>query len=243
MRLNNILNFIISTSFSFFLFSTTLTAQNDSIKQATKDSIKIKEKYGLRIGLELSKLARTAFEDDYEGFEIMGDYRLSKNLYIAGEFGAENENTNTDYYDVTTKGTYFKAGIDYNAYQNWLDMKNMIYTGFRVGASTFSQTLNSYTVYTENQYWAPQYSSSDSIEQDGLTAVWAELIGGLKVEIVSNLYIGAHVEFKILLSESELDNFENLYIPGYYKTYDSVDIGFGYGYSITYLIPLYKKDK
>ncbi|WP_233265925.1 DUF6048 family protein [Formosa sp. L2A11] len=218
-------------------------AQNDSIKQATIDSIKIKEKYGLRIGVDLSKLVTTAFDDDYEGFEITGDYRLSKNLYIAGEFGNENKNTNTEFYDATTKGSYFKAGIDYNAYQNWLDMKNMIYSGFRIGASTFNQTLNSYTVYTEDQYWTPQYSSSDAIEQDGLNAVWAELIGGLKVEILTNLYIGAHIEFKMLLSQSEPDNFENLYIPGYYKTYDSVDIGFGYGYSITYLIPLYKKDK
>ncbi|PNW26582.1 DUF6048 family protein [Formosa algae] len=243
MKLNNILNFIISTSFCFFLFSTTLTAQNDSIKQATIDSIKIKEKYGLRVGLELSKLARTAFEDDYEGFEVMGDYRISKNLYIAGAFGAENNNTNTDYYDVTTKGTYFKAGIDYNAYQNWLDMKNMIYSGFRVGASTFDHTINSYTIYTEDQYWAPQFTSSESQDFDGLTAVWLELIAGFKVEIVNNLYIGAHVELKTLVSQKEPDNFENLYIPGFYKTYDSLDIGFGYGYSITYLIPLYKKDK
>ncbi|WP_246073273.1 DUF6048 family protein [Formosa sediminum] len=218
-------------------------AQNDSIKQATKDSIKIKEKYGLRIGVELSKLARTAFEEDYEGFEIMGDYRLSKNLYIAGEFGAENENTSTDYYDVTTKGTYFKAGIDYNAYQNWLDMKNMIYSGLRVGASTFSHTLNNYTVYTEDQYWAPQFSSSDSEEFSDLSALWIELIAGFKVEIATNLYLGARVELKVLMSQQEPDNFENLYIPGYYKTYDSVDIGFGYGYSLTYLIPLFKKDK
>ena len=56
-------------------------------------------------------------------------------------------------------------------YQNWLDMDNMIYAGFRIGASTFSQNLNSFTVYTTNQYWAPQFTSNDLKEFNGLTAI------------------------------------------------------------------------
>ena len=36
--------------------------------------------------------------------------------------------------DITTSGSYLKAGIDYNMYDNWLDMDNMIYAGFRIGS-------------------------------------------------------------------------------------------------------------
>ncbi|CDF78965.1 conserved hypothetical protein [Formosa agariphila KMM 3901] len=250
--MKNNLNYTIKTLIAILCFSGSILAQSELGKLATKDSIvaaqaqdstQIKEKYGLRVGVDLSKLVRTAFEEDYEGFEVVGDYRLTKFIYLAGEFGAENNTEFNDFYNATTKGSYFKVGVDYNAYRNWLDMENMIYGGFRIGASAFSQTLNSYSIYTKNQYWAPQFSSSDIKDYNGLTALWAELIIGFKVEILNNLYLGAHVEIKGLITQSEPDNFENLYIPGFNKTYDSLGIGTGYGYSISYLIPLYKKDK
>lgn len=225
------------------LCSVSVNAQNDSIAISTKDSIKIKEKYGLRVGGDMGKLVRSFLDDDYTGFEIVADFRLKKKLYIAAEIGIEEKNTKTDYLDVTTNGSYLKAGIDYNMYQNWLDMDNMIYVGFRIGASTFSQNLNSYTIYNTNQYWSPQFSTTDLREYNGLTAFWGEIILGIKAELLTNLYLGLNVQLKVLASETEPDNFENLYIPGFNKTYDSSGIGTGFSYTLSYRIPLYKKDK
>ena len=34
---------------------------------------------------------------------------------------------------------------------NWLDLDNMIYVGFRAGASSFSQTLNRFDFYQDNE--------------------------------------------------------------------------------------------
>ena len=67
------------------LFSTVAFAQDK--KKTVKDTLVFKQKYGLRLGADVSKLARTFFDDDYSGFEIMGDYRLTKRIYIAGEIG------------------------------------------------------------------------------------------------------------------------------------------------------------
>jgi len=225
------------------LFSASVKAQNDSIAIATKDSIKIKEKYGLRVGGDLGKLIRSFVDDDYTGFEVSADYRLKKRLYIAGELGFDKKNTVTDYLNVTTNGSYIKAGIDYNMYQNWLDMDNMIYAGFRVCASTFSQKLNSYTIYSTDPYWSPQLTSSDLQEFSGLTAIWPEIMLGIKTQLLNNLYLSLNVQFKISASQTEPNNFENLYIPGFNKTYDSSGIGVGYSYTLSYRIPLYKKDK
>ena len=122
-------------------------------------------------------------------------------------------------------------------------MGNLIYSGFRVGASTFSQTLNSYTVYNSDQYWDNPITITDAEEFDGLTAIWVELILGMKAEVLPNLFLGANVQFKILASETEPDNFENLYIPGYNRTFDSGRFGIGFGYNVSYLIPIYKKAK
>ncbi|WP_308992532.1 DUF6048 family protein [Mariniflexile litorale] len=243
MKQKHILTYFISALACMLLFSVSLNAQNDSIVNTVKDSIKIKEKYGLRVGGDLGKLVRSFVDDDYTGFEVSADFRLKKRLYLAGELGIEEKHTITDYLNVTTSGSYLKAGIDYNLYQNWLDMDNMIYAGFRVGASTFSQTLHSYSIYTTDTYWSSQFSPTDAQEFNGLTAFWGELILGIKTELLTNLYLGLNVQLKILASETEPNNFENIYIPGFNKTYDSSGIGTGFSYSLSYRIPLYKKDK
>ncbi|WP_072403320.1 DUF6048 family protein [Flaviramulus basaltis] len=225
------------------MFCVSVNAQNDSILSTQNDSTAIKLKYGLRVGGDIGKLIRSFVDDEYSGFEILADYRIKKSLYIAGEIGFEEKKTVTDYMDITSTGTYLKAGVDYNSYQNWLDMDNMIYFGFRVGASSFSHDLNNFTIYSTNQYWDPQFSSNDKQEFKGLTAFWAEVILGLKVELFNNLYMGLNVQLKMLASETEPNNFQNVYIPGFGKTYDSSSIGTGYSYFLSYRIPLYKKNK
>lgn len=220
-----------------------VNAQQDKKKIIT-DTLVYKQKYGLRLGTDLSKLVRTFFEDDYTGFEIMGDYRLTKNMYLAGEIGNEERTLENEVLNNTTKGSYFKGGIDINMYKNWLDMENMIYAGFRVGASTFSQKLNDYKVYNVyNQYWNEQVSIEEGTEFKGLTAVWIELQIGIKAELFNNLYAGINVQLKGLVTQSEPDNYENIYIPGFNRTYDSGSFGVGFGFNIAYLIPIFKKDK
>lgn len=225
------------------LFGVSSYAQNDSITSTVNDSLKIKLKYGLRVGGDIGKLVRSFTDNDYTGFEINADYRIKKNLYIAGELGIEEKTTINENLNITTSGSYLKAGVDYNLYKNWLDMDNMIYTGFRVGAASFSQKINSFTVYNTNQYWSPQFTSTESQKFNDLTAFWVEFIFGLKVELFNNLYLGLNAQLKGLVNETVPANFENIYIPGFNKTYDSSSIGVGYGYTISYLIPLYKKDK
>ncbi len=225
------------------LYTAASFSQNDTTTKTKKDSVVGSEKYGLRLGGDLSKLVRSFIDDDYTGFEINGDYRLTKNLYIAGELGIEERTLTTDYLSATAKGSYFKAGIDYNLYKNWLDMENLIYSGFRVGASTFNQTRHSYTIYNTNHYWNNPITITEAAEFKGLSALWLELILGMKAEVLPNLFLGANVQFKALVSEKEPGNFENLYIPGYNRTFDSTRFGIGIGYNISYLIPIYKKTK
>lgn len=243
MKQQHILMYRISTLICFLLLCLSVSSQNDSIISTANDSTKIKLKYGLRVGGDIGKLARSFLDDDYSGFEIMADYRLKEKLYVAGELGFEEKKTINEYLNITSKGSYLKGGIDYNMYQNWLNMDNMIYAGFRVGASSFSHDLNSFTVYSIDQYWAPHLISSNTQEINGLTAFWAEIILGMKAELFNNFYIGLNVQLKVLVTETIPNNFENVYIPGFGKTYDSSSIGAGYSYFLSYRIPLYKKDK
>lgn len=241
MKQQYISNFFISSC--LFLFCCALNAQNTIDEETKTDTLIFKQKYGLRLGADLGKLVKTFIDDDYTGFELNGDYRLTKKIYLAGELGTEEKTISTDFLSVTASGSYFKAGIDYNSYQNWLDMQNMIYFGFRIGASTFNQNLNNYTVYNPNQYWPTQFSSSEARKVNGLTAIWGEIIVGIKAELFNNLFLGLNVQIKSLISEDIPDDFENLFIPGFNRTYDSGRFGIGLGYNLSYLIPIIKKDK
>ncbi len=244
MKLQRTLTYFISITAVFtLLFCASVNAQNDTIVGVQKDSVKIKLKYGLRVGGDISKLVRSFVEEGYSGFEITADFRLKKRLYVAGELGTEEKNTDNEYLSITTKGSYIKGGIDLNLYENWLDMDNMIYFGFRIGASSFSHELNNFLVYNTNQYWGEQFAVEEKQEFKSLTAFWGEVQLGIKVEMFNNLYMGFNAQLKMLASETAPDNFENIYIPGFHKTFDSSGIGVGLAYTLSYRIPVFKKDK
>ena len=120
-------------------------------------------------------------------------------------------------------------------------MDNMIYFGLRFGSALHNQKVNNLTVYSKHHYWDDNYSTSNYINAKDLTAFWTELQFGIKVETFNNLYLGLNTQLKSLINETSADNFENLYIPGFYGTHDSGRFGYGFGYSLSYLIPIYKK--
>ena len=219
-------------AFNFFI---------NSFSQTEADSISIKNKFGLRAGVDLSKLLNSAFNDDYEGFEVNADLRILKNIYISAEIGTEKKIISNDYLNTEAKGNYLKAGGDYNMYTNWLGMDNLIYSGFRIGFSNFSQTINSYTIYDiNNQPWG-QATYYNPIVNDNLNALWMEFIVGIKTQVLNNLFLGFNIQLKNLISDKTKNNIDNIYIPGFNRTYDSSSLGSGFSYSISYLVPIIKK--
>lgn len=200
-----------------------------------------KDRYGVRVGVDLYKLTRTLYDENYKGIELVGDYRLTKNYYAAVEVGNENKTTEDDRLNSTTKGTYLKVGFDYNLYENWLDMENIISIGLRSGFSSFSQELNSYKTYNPYPYWGEMPWKSSGEKFNGLSASWVEVVAGLKVKVFNNIFVGFNVRMNTLLfNKKPSDNFENLYIPGFNRTYAG-NFGAGFSYTVTYFVPLYKK--
>ncbi|KQC34248.1 hypothetical protein AAU57_13560 [Nonlabens sp. YIK11] len=229
-----------ATSLLFVMVACLASAQQTTQEPVANDTIVYPTTYGLRAGIDLASLVRTAIDDEYTGFQVMADYRLTKDWYVAGELGTETLDRETNQIDFETTGSYIKAGADYNFYGNWLDLDNMIYVGFRAGASSFSQTLNRFDFYEEvGSFPAPSRFPNE--EFTGLTAFWAEIQAGVKVQVLNNVYLSLNVQLKRLVAEDQPDNFDNLYIPGFGRTYDTGEIGVGYFYGISYRIPIYKK--
>ena len=238
---------IYTISLILFFACYQMHAQEQPIDLNERDTTTYEYRYGLRVGADLSKLTRSFFETGYQGFELVGDYRISKKFYIASELGSEEKTTIEDLYDFTTSGSYIKAGFDYNAYENWYGMENMIHAGLRYGFATLRQTVNTYTIYNSDMYWGEggvPGANPDLIQQyDGLTAQWIEVVLGLKAELFNNVYLGLSVRLNRLITDTAAANFPNLWIPGFNKVTDGSAFGVGYNYTITYFIPLYKTKK
>ena len=227
-----------------FLSFAGVFGQSKSIDTKPKDTVVYKQSYGLRAGIDLSRLVLTSLDDNYSGFEIVGDYRLTQKLYIAAELGNEKRTKQEDLYNFTTSGSYIKIGVDNNTYANWYGEQNSVFMGARLAFSTFDNTLNDYQLFDSNRYWNPDgfaAGSNVSEELNGLSAVWLEAVFGTKIELFANIFLGASVRLGFLVSEKEDPRFPNLWIPGFNKVTDDSKFGVGYNYSISYFLPLYKK--
>jgi hypothetical protein len=238
------LKYIISLSFIFV--SLIGWSQSKPIDLQPKDTVQKTDRYGLRVGIDLSKIIMSTLDDNYTGIELVGDFRIKPNLYIAAELGNEKKTNQEDLYNFTTSGSYIKLGVDFNSYENWFGMNNLIHLGGRYAFSSFNQTINNYQIFNSNRYFSEDdfVLGSDNIgEYSSLNASWIEAVLGLKVELFSNIYLGASVRLGLLVSNKEPDNFQNLWIPGFNKVTDNSRFGSSFNYSITYFIPLYKKKK
>ena len=217
--------------------------QKDSVG-TSKDSIVYKSPYGIRVGIDLSKPILSSIKDSYTGLEIVGDYRISKKFYIAAEVGFEEETTQEDFTNSTSKGNYIRLGFNYNAYENWLDMNNEIFAGYRYGFSIFDQTLNSYTpnVVRGEGNGIPYFPviTNTNASTTSLNTHWSELVVGFKAETFKNVFISVSGSYKILMSSKDPENFQTLYSPGFNRVFES-GTGFGFNYTISYLIPFTKR--
>ncbi|SFR44755.1 hypothetical protein SAMN04490243_1631 [Robiginitalea myxolifaciens] len=213
------------------------------------------EAYGLRVGVDLSRILISTLDDKYTGLELVGDYRLKQNLYLAAELGTEtreisetldNENgvNIIELYNFESSGSYLKLGVDYNTYENWFGMNNSIYIGARYAFSTFSKDLNSYTLFNSNRYWNPDSfidGTQAPQELSGLNASWIEMVAGVKAELFANFFLGASIRLGYLVSRKESDILPHIWIPGFNRVNTESSFGSSFNYTLTYFLPLYRK--
>ncbi|NIJ45111.1 hypothetical protein FHR24_001550 [Wenyingzhuangia heitensis] len=196
--------------------------------------------YGLRFGIDIIKPILTySWDGKFKGGEIVADYRINTRLFIAAEAGYADRALEEDTFNNTVKGSYLKAGINYNLYTNWLDMDNELYLGARYGFASFTNELNNYTIFQEGEYFEAKEVTSSN-KYNGLNAHWVEFVAGIKVEVLKNFYLGFMVNINKIITSKEADNLENNYSPGFGKI-TKTGTGANINYTLTYRIPLYKK--
>ena len=232
MKKQDILKFFISVAI-IILFS------EKNFSQTENDSVVVKNKYGIRIGLDFSKQIRMLTED-YKGLSLYGDVKIKERLFIVSELGSDEKELRTDNLRSKFSGNYIKAGLNYNLYNNLPGLNNEIYVGFRFATSKFKSEISEYIIYNKDRFWS-QDPIFDNIINKGLNANWVELIIGINAELLNNLFVGLSLRLNRMLNQKKPENFTNLYIPGFNKVTENNNFGTGLTYSIIYQIPIIKK--
>lgn len=226
------LRFFTSIIFIFLFYS-----KNNS--QIVKDSLEIKNKYGIRVGVDISKQIRMLTEE-YNGLSLYGDLKIKERLFIVSELGRDTKKINNNNLNSEFSGNYIKAGINYNLYNNLPGLNNEIYIGFRFAVSEFNSQISQYNIYNKDQFWI-QESISESLIYKNLSANWFELIIGINSELVNNFFMGISLRLNRMLNQKKPENFTNLYIPGFNKVTENNNFGTGITYTLIYQIPIVKK--
>ena len=232
MKKQDILKFFISVA-TIILFS------EKNFSQTENDSVVVKNKYGIRIGLDFSKQIRMLTED-YKGLSLYGDVKIKERLFIVSELGSDEKELRTDNLRSKFSGNYIKAGLNYNLYNNLPGLNNEIYVGFRFATSKFKSEISEYIIYNKDRFWS-QDPIFDNIINKGLNANWVELIIGINAELLNNLFMGLSLRLNRMLNQKKPENFTNLYIPGFNKVTENNNFGTGLTYSLIYQITIIKK--
>ena len=207
--------------------------------QSESDTIYVKNKYGIRAGIDLSKQIRMLTEE-YSGLSLYGDIKIKERLFIVAELGNDQKTIETENINSKISGSYIKTGFNYNLYNNLPGLNNEIYVGLRYSQSLFKNELIDYSIYNKDRFWNDQ-RILEYKEFDNLKSSWIEFVVGFNSEIKNNLFMGLSLRLNRMLKQDIPENFTNLFIPGFNKVTENNNFGTGITYSIIYQIPIIKK--
>ena len=232
MKINLMLKYFISTlvTLSCIAIETNATVSNDSLK-----------KFGIRIGTDLQKIIRSASSQQYNGISFNADIRFKESIFLFSEIGNEKKMVEYSSVDSEISGNYIKLGLQFKLNKDIIGLRNLIYSSFGFGISSFDQTISRYNIYNiYSDLWG-EFTNTDAINLENLNANWIEIGFGVKTEILNNLFLGIELQLKNLIYQKNKNDIANFYIPGFNRTYESSNFGTGFNYSLTYLIPIIKK--
>ncbi len=209
-----------------------MSAQQTTDTIAKDSIIKIKQPVKIRFGFDIGKYIRAKLNRS-ESYDYYIDVNFYKEYYLVFYGGYEKHLTDNNLLNYHTTGSYYKIGVMYNLYRNWLDMDNDIDIGINYAYARFDYLLHTYRINQPGAIYLPQ---PVNVEQafDNNSAQWIELHAQMQVETFRHLYLGLEISTKYLIYSSDIDNFTVTYIPGFFNKNTYSRFGFGMQYFISY---------
>lgn len=210
--------------------------RRDSIERASKKVYR-PTLMGITLGANIWGTLMRALGQDHGDADIWAAVNF-KNRYIpVVEVGFGQAKTSPDDGNFTYKGKmslYAKVGMNYN-FMASKDPKYQLFAGVRFGASKFKYDITGVSV--ANGYWSGDASTFDLRDQSS-SAIWAEAVAGIQVELFKNFSMGWTVRYNFPFNIKDTENSRPYYIPGYGTRDGHLNISV----SIAYTLPL-NRDK
>jgi hypothetical protein len=187
----------------------------------------------VRAGLEISGPVIYLTDKSIMNLEVSvtGDINEKMSVYLGG--GYSDYRYSQYNYSFFTKGTFYKAGLDFNLLRPEMsEGKYWAGIGFHYGLSRF--TYETPTLKHDN-YWG---SVSTSLPEQTNWAHYLEVSGGFKAEVFRNFSIGWLVNIRKLLYTGAAEDLRPIYYPGYGAGGRSLT--YGLTYFISYNFPFKK---
>jgi hypothetical protein len=201
------------------------------IQAKAQDTIQIPLK--IRAGLEVSGPVSYYSDKNILNEEAYVSIDLDEKKSVLFDFGYLNFKYSQYNYSYLNKGTFIRAGIDFNLLKPEKSMgKYWAGIGLRYGLSRFTSETPS---FDKENYWG---TTSSSIPQKSYWSHFIEVSPGVRTEIFNHLSIGWSVSLRMLLYSGTGKDLKSIYLPGFGDGTKTISTGLSY--FIVWNIP-YKK--
>ncbi len=217
---------------SNFVLCSPLAAQEKKTAKA-ETAEKVPFYQGTTIGVDVFGLGAKAFGSDITSTEVGVEVNLLNRFFPVVEVGYGSTDATHDETDIYYKAAapYFRVGMNYNFFYQKPHLPGFLYGGFRIGYTSFDYDVAAPEM--TNPFW-PKPEVPFNYQGVKTNVSWAELLGGIKVEIYKGFQMGWSVRYRMRLSQKKAENSEPWYIPGFGKNGSS---RLGVTYSLIYKLP------
>jgi len=184
------------------------------------------EKYGrqLRFNFDISRPVINLTQDTKKSYEAGVDFYVRKEVYAVAEGGFGSAIYEYPDLSYRSNSSFFRVGIDKSlikrlAGNDW----DAAFIGARYCMAFINRQEASYTIV--DSLWG---NTSGIIPAHSFTAHWAEVTGGVRVELLPHLMAGWNVRARFLLSDKAFRELSPVFIAGYGKGDQTTQFDFNF---------------
>lgn len=218
----------------------TVATQPDSVAAPQPEEPEIKGYLyplfnGLTLNVNIIDGVTKLFGQSYGNYEIAAELDLHNRFFPVWEIGvgyADNTPEELNFTYRTKPSLYNRVGMNYNFGYN-KEAMSFFYIGLRYGFSVFTYDIDNITM--ESSYW--EETEQLRIAGQKSWAHWGELLGGLRVQVYKNFYMGWTVRYRMMFGYKKNDRSQPWFIPGF----GPEGSPFGFTYTVGYRFSFDKK--
>lgn len=204
------------TSILIMLLSVVVYGQDASDDEDSGKSPVVDSCHQLRLGFDLTRLLYNQLQKDLQkrtsyAFEL--DYYTKKDLYLVAEGGWGNASISYPDLSYNNRNVFVKLGVNKSLLPRMkTDDWDLAFVGIRYGVGVIHRSNANYTI--TDSTWGV---ASGSVPAQNVNAHWIELTGGVRVEVVRQVFLGWNIRGKFMVNAGKFNELPPYYIAGYGK--------------------------